>query len=302
MSGHHHHHHQPQSYNKAFAIAVIINFAFVIVEASFGWVANSISLLADAMHNMSDVLGLGLAWLANWLVTRQAREHFSYGYKRTTILATLTNALLLISSSLFIFIESINKLLHPHTPHEVTMIWVALLGIAINTSTALLFLRDRHKDLNIKGAFLHLAYDAVVSLGVVVAGVLILVGGWVWLDPAVGIIIVITILVGTWSLLRDSINLLLDAVPQNIEINAVRQYLCKLPGVESVHDLHIWGLSTAECALTAHLVMPETPFTDDDFHQINDQLQHQFNIHHVTLQVERGHPDAKPCERSEVCC
>ncbi len=301
MSGHHHHHH-PQTYNKAFAIAVIINLAFVVVEGGFGWMANSMSLMADAVHNLSDVLGLGLAWLANWLLTRKAREHFSYGYKRTTILATLTNALLLICSSLFIAFESINKLFHPQPLHEQTMIWVALLGIFVNGGTALLFLRDRHKDLNIKGAFLHLAYDALISLGVVIAGILILLGGWTWLDPAAGIMIVIVIFIGTWGLLRDSINLLLDAVPQNIDINAVRQYLCKLPGVAGVHDLHIWGLSTAECALTAHLVMPESPLSDHDFATINADLQHQFNIHHVTLQVERGEPDADPCGRTEICC
>ena len=302
MSGHDHHHHHNnfQAFNRAFAIALTINFAFVFIEAFYGWAANSMGLIADAIHNLSDVLGLGLAWFANWLLTRKAQQHFSYGYKRTTILAAVSNALLLVTSSIFIALGSVRKLLQPEIVHEQTMIWVALIAIAVNGGTALLFMRDRHRDLNIKAAFLHLAYDALISLAVVVTGIIILYTGWQWLDPVAGLIIVVTIFIGTWGLLRDCVTLLLDAVPQHIDMSEVRHYLCQIPGVRSVHDLHIWGLSTAECALTAHLVMPETSLSDHDYETINHDLEHQFNIHHVTLQVERG-DNHDPCGQVQTC-
>jgi len=211
MKHKHSHSHTSQTFNTAFAIAVILNLGFVIVEGIYAYSAQSMSLFGDAGHNLGDVVGLSLAWLANVLLTRNASERYSYGFKRTTILAALINALLLVATSALIAFESINKLFAPVDVHETTIIVVAMVGIAINGGTALLFMRGRHGDLNIKGAYLHLAYDALISLGVVVTGILIYTTQWNWLDPAVGLVIVVTILIGTWELLRDSVNLILDA-------------------------------------------------------------------------------------------
>ncbi len=293
---HHHHHHVPETFTTAFFLAVFLNLAFVIIEAIYAVSANSMSLLADAGHNLGDVLGLAMAWGANWLMTRPATSRYSYGFKRTTILAAIANALILVFTSAIIAYESIYKLINPVKVHEMTVIIVALIGIVINGGTALLFMKGSADDLNIKGAFLHLAYDALISLGVVVTGVIILFAGWVWLDPVVGLLIVVAILAGTWGLLRDSINLILDAVPHNIEQDKVRDYLNAIKGVVAVHDLHIWGLSTKEIALTAHLVMPDSYLTDDDYQHICGELKQQFKINHATLQVEKG---GKLCDLSE---
>lgn len=299
--GHSHgHSHAPGSYNKAFAIAVTLNFAFVVVQASYAIIAHSMSLLADAGHNLGDVLGLLFAWGANWLLTRDSGDRFSYGHRKSTILAALANALLLVLTSGIIAYESVLKLIHQSSVEESIVIIVAMVGIFINSGTALLFMRGRNDDLNIKGAFLHLAYDALISFGVVVTGILIYYTDAEWLDPIVGLAIVVMILFGTWGLLRDSVNLILDAVPHNVDQDAVRKYLSEIPNVKAVHDLHIWGLSTSESALTAHLVIPEGELSDMTIQKVNEDMHHHYNINHVTLQVEKGDKN-HPCSRQESC-
>ena len=300
MTHGHSHSHMPDKVNLAFMLAVGLNLAFTIAEALFGVLANSMSLLADAIHNLGDVVGLLFAWVANWLHARASTERYSYGFKRTTILAAIANALFLVSTSVLIAYESIQKLLHPTDVNEITVIIVALVGIAVNGGTAMLFFKGRKSDLNLKGAFLHLAADALISAGVVLGAVLLLFTGFDWIDPIVGLIIVITILYGSWELLRDSINLILDAVPNHIDQKAVREYLCKLPGVEAIHDLHIWGLSTKDVALTTHLVMPTKKLSDKDHAKINKTLRDKFSIHHVTIQVETS-ADDDICGQIETC-
>lgn len=301
-SGHHSHshHHAPESFNMAFGIAVTLNLAFTLFQLGFAFIANSMSLMADAIHNFGDVFGLILAWGANWLLTKPARKRYSYGYKRTTILAALTNALILVATCALISYESIYKLLHITAINEKIVMIVALIGIIINASTALLFMRGAHDDLNIKGAFLHLLGDALISMGVVLAAIIIYYTHWLWLDPLVGLLIVAIILWGTWGLLRDSVRLILDAVPHYIDQQGILHYFQQLPGVHTVHDLHIWGLSTKEIALTAHFVMPNEPLTDADFAKINTLLKKNFRIDHVTIQVESGSKEY-PCVRSHQC-
>jgi len=298
--GHGHHHHGPANYNKAFAIAVFANLGFTILEAVYALAANSMSLLADAGHNLGDVLGLVFAWLASWLVTVKPSGRYSYGLKKTTILAALCNALFLVLASALIVGESIDKLFNPEPIHDGIVMVVAAIGIVINGVTALLFMRGRHDDLNIKGAFLHLAYDALISVGVVITGAVILWTGWVTLDPIVGLLIVVAILAGTWGLLKDSVNLILDAVPRHVDQEAVKKYLLAIPGVKRIHDLHIWGLSTTGAALTAHLIMPDDQLNDADYQKINEELHHNFKIDHVTIQVEKGHQD-NPCGQADSC-
>lgn len=308
--GHHHHHHAhhdhshghaaPQSFNRAFAIAVILNLGFTIFQVVYAFLAHSMSLLADAVHNFGDVFGLILAWGASWLLTLPARQRYSYGFKRTTILASLTNALILVGTSSLIAYESIYRFFHIHFIDEKIVIVVAIVGIIINGSTALLFMRGAHDDLNIKGAFLHLIGDALISIGVVIAAIIIYFTKKMWIDPVVGLFIVAIILWGTWGLLRDSVRLILDAVPHYIDHRGVREFLCSLPNVKAIHDLHIWGLSTKEVALTVHLIMPNAALSDADFEKINAQLKKQFRIDHATIQVESGNHDT-PCSRSETC-
>lgn len=310
-SDHHHHHHDQHahghhhahfsfSHNKAFAWSVILNLGFTIVEVIYALLANSMSLLADAGHNFSDVIGLIFAWGANWLLTRPVKGRFSYGYKKSTILAALANALLLILATGMIAYESIRRFIYPVTINAHLVIIVALIGIFINGGTALMFMKGRESDLNIKAAFLHLASDALIAAGVVVSGIVIIFTHWLWLDPAIGLIIVVAILFGTWGVLRDSINLIMDAVPRGVNHAEVQKYLSKIKGVTAVHDLHIWGLSTQEIALTAHLVMPQDVLSDQDYLDINQALKEQFNINHVTLQVEKGSLD-HPCGQLEKC-
>jgi len=302
---HHHHehghsHHAPQSFTYAFAIAILLNFSFTMFQAGYALLSNSMSLLADAAHNFGDVFGLVLAAGANYLLTLPARKRYSYGYKRTTIIAALTNALILIASSSIIAFESIYKLFHLSAVNEYIVIVVAAIGIFINGGTALLFMKGADSDLNIKGAFLHLMGDAFISIGVVVGAVIILYTKQQWIDPIVGLMIVVVILWGTWGLLRDSVRLILDAVPRHIDQTAIKNYLEKIPGVTAVHDLHIWGLSTKEIALTVHLVMPDTNLSDADFDNINKFLKTNFRIDHPTIQVESGSMEF-PCVRGEVC-
>jgi cobalt-zinc-cadmium efflux system protein len=298
--GHGHAHPLPKSFNFAFGISIALNLAFTIIQVIYAFLANSMSLLSDAAHNFGDVFGLVLAWGASWLLTLPARKRYSYGFKRTTILAALINALILFGTSLLIIAESIYKFLHLSPVNGYMVIIVAAIGIVINGGTALLFIKGSHEDLNIKGAFLHLMADALISFGVVVAGILIVFTGWSWLDPLAGLFIVLIILWGTWGLLRDSVRLILDAIPHQVDQAGVESFLQNLKGVTAVHDLHIWGLSTKEIALTAHLVIPERVLTDEDYDSINLTLKQQFRIDHVTIQVEKGSKDF-PCKRSETC-
>jgi cobalt-zinc-cadmium efflux system protein len=296
--GHDHSHgghsHTPASFGRAFLIGVVLNGGFVIAEAVYGFFANSLALIADAGHNLSDVLGLLLAWGAASLVKRQPSARYTYGLKRTSILASLANAMLLLVASGAIILEAVRRFDEPQPVAEVTVIWVALVGIFINGGTALGFMAGRKSDLNIRGAFLHMLTDALVSLGVVVSGLVVLATGWQWIDPAVSLTIAVVIVAGTWSLLKDSINLALDAVPANINRAAINGYLLALPGVTEVHDLHIWAMSTTEVALTAHLVRPGAGLDDQLLAQACRELSHRFGISHATLQIEAGDP-AHPC-------
>ena len=285
-----HGHDHGGNYNRAFAISIALNTGFVIIEAVYGIIANSLALLADAGHNLSDVLGLLLAWGATLLARRRPTARRTYGLRRSSILAALLNAILLLVASGAIAWEAIQRFSEPSSVSGGRVIGVAAVGSAINTGSALMFMADRHNDLNIRGAFLHLIADAAVSLGAVQAGIAIVATGWLWFDPVVSLIIVVVIVLGTWQLFQESLNLITDAVPASIEPLAVRTYLAGLPGVAGVHDLHIWAMSTTETALTAHLVMP-TAYTGDAFLvQINRELHDLFGIEHTTLQVETGDP------------
>lgn len=285
----HGHAHAFDQVNLSFIIAVAANLAFTAVEAAYGFLTNSVSLLGDAGHNLSDVLGLLLAWGAAYLAVKSSGVNYSYGYRKTTILAAVINAVILTFTAGFIAWESIEKFVTPSPIAEIPVMVVATIGIFVNAGTALLFMRAGRSDLNLRGAFLHLAYDAAISAGVVVAAAVIYFTDWLWLDPAVGIFIVVVILAGTWGLLKDSLNLILDAVPAHIDQTEVRDYLQNIEGVSQIHDLHIWAMSTHETCLTAHLVMPENTLWDseDGYAKISRDLETRFHIHHVTLQVER---------------
>lgn len=298
-----HAHHHPSTFvtlNVSFSVAILLNSGFLLTEVVYGFIAHSVSLLSDAVHNFGDVLGLLMSWGASVLVKRRATQRYSYGYKKITILAALANALLLVLTSALIVYESIDRLNHPKEINEVIVMIVAFIGMLINGGTALLFMRQSTTDLNIKGAFLHLAYDALIALGVVLAGVAIYFTGYLWVDPIVGLLIVGIITWGSWNLLRRSVELILGAVPYGVNQKAVHNYLKELPGVYEVHDLHIWGLSTQETALTAHLIMPEGGLSDEEYLKINRVLAKEFHIQHITLQVEQGQKKY-PCEQSLVC-
>jgi cobalt-zinc-cadmium efflux system protein len=295
--GQHHHHahqhsHASANYSRAFAIGTLLNVGFV--EAGYGYLAHSLALIADAGHNLSDVLGLLLAWGASALSRRPPTKRYTYGLRGSSILAALLNAIFLLFAMGAIAWEATRRFSNPEPVAGGTVIGVALVGIAINAATALMFMSGRKGDLNIRGAFLHMAADAGVSLGVVLAGIAIAMTGWLWFDPVVSLIIVVVVVVGTWQLLRDSVNLALDAVPAGIETLAVQTYLAERPGVAQVHDLHIWAMSTTETALTAHLVMP-TGYPGDAFlRQVCKDLHDHFSIEHATLQVETG-DSGHPC-------
>lgn len=305
-SGHNHAHghghsrghaHSPaaQDFSRAFAIGVALNIGFVVVEAAYGFLANSLALLADAGHNLSDVLGLLLAWGAAALVKRRPTARHTYGLKRSSILASLANAILLLVAVGMIVWEAVHRLGQPQPVAETTVLSVAAVGIVINTVTALMFVRGGKSDINIRGAFLHMAADAAVSLGVVIAALAVMATGWLWLDPAVSIAIAIVITLGTWSLLRSSLNLALDAVPETVDRPAIEAYLAALPGVTEVHDLHIWAMSTTEVALTAHLVRPDCPVDDGLLGRSARELADRFGVAHSTIQIESGDPD-HPCQ------
>ncbi len=293
MSDNHAHHdhghsNSPPANNFAFAIGVTLNLAFVVAEVVYGLSANSLALLSDAAHNLSDVFGLLIAWGAIHLGKSLPTKRRTYGLRRSSILAALVNAIVLLVVVGGIAWEAVGRFAHPEVVAGSTVIWVAAVGVVINTISALLFMAGRKRDINIKGAFLHMAADAAVSLGVVVVGFAIRATGWHWLDPAVSIVISMVIVAGTWSLLRESVNLAMDAVPAGIDPHAVNVYLAALPGVQSVHDLHIWGMSTTEAALTAHLVMPHPPSDDKFLQDVCHDLDARFEIGHVTVQIEHG--------------
>lgn len=298
---HVHHDQAALPYNRAFAIGVALNLAFVVLEALFGLLGGSLALVADAGHNLSDVGSLLLAWGAALLAARRPTVRRTYGFRRATILAALASAGVLLVALGGIAWEAVERLREPMAVNAGMVVAVAGAGVLVNGVTALLFIRGSREDLNIKGAFLHMMADAMVSLGVLVAGATIAATGWAWLDPATSLGVVLVILIGTWGLLRDSFNLAMDAVPPGIDPEGVRAFLLTRPGVEDVHDLHIWGLSTTQSALTAHLVIPERPLRDDFLNRVSSELQRRFGIGHSTIQIERGDAE-QPCEQAAAEC
>ena len=277
------HNHSPAEFNRVFAIGILLNTGFVVFEAFYGWKVDSLALLADAGHNLSDVAGLVLAWGGALAGKWQPNPRHTYGWKRASILAAFANALLLLVAMGSLAWEAVGRLSHLSPAAGGTIMAVAAVGIVINTTTALLFMRGREHDLNIRGAFIHMAADALVSVGVVVAGALALWKGWDWIDPVMSLVIVVVILAGTWRLFHQSLHLLFDGVPFEIKPDVVREYLESLPGVREVHDLHIWAMSTSQSALTAHLVMPEGQPGDAFLQEATHGLHDRFEIEHVTL-------------------
>ena len=286
------HVHAPSSFGKAFAIGIFLNVAFVAIEVIFGVLGHSLALLADAGHNLSDVAGLGIAWAAIILGQKLPTPRFTYGLTGTSILAALANGILLMLAAGGIAVEAIQRLGDPQPVAGDMVMIVAGIGIAVNMATALLFMSGRKGDINIQGAFLHMAVDAAVSAGVVVAGLAIRLTGWTWLDPVVSLVVVTIIIWTTWGLLREATAMSLNATPAGIDTEQVQQQLEQLEGVDAVHDLHIWAMSTTETALTAHLVMPRQESRDRFLHDTADMLRRRFNIGHSTLQVEQ---DAAAC-------
>jgi cobalt-zinc-cadmium efflux system protein len=291
--GHHHHgpgghSHAPKDFGKAFAIGAALNIGFVAAETVAGLMTHSLALLADAGHNLSDVLGLFMAWGAVVLAKKAPGGRHTYGLRKGTILASLTNAVVLLVAIGAIAWEAVRRFADPQPIEAGPVMIVAGIGIVINTATALMFMRGSKDDLNIRGAFLHMAADAAISAGVVVAAAAMWFTGWLWLDPVVSLGIVAVIVLGTWSLLRDSLDLALDAAPRGIDPKAVKTWLAERPGVTEVHDLHIWAMSTTETAMTAHLVRPENPDNDQFLHDICGEMAKRFKIGHVTIQVESG--------------
>ncbi len=288
-----HDHSHPHSistanFNAAFAIGIALNTAYVLFEVIFGFLGHSLALLADAGHNLSDVLGLLLAWGASAMAKTAPTKRRTYGLRGSSILAALFNAIFLLVSVGAIVWEALRRFKAPADVAATTLIWVSLVGIAINTATALMFRSGRDRDLNIRGAFLHMAADAAISAGVVIAGFAILWTGRTWIDPVMSLLISAVIIWGTWDLLRESTNLALQAVPKNIQPEKVERYLKQLPGVAKVHDLHIWAMSTSETALTVHLVKPDGTIDDEFLARVCEDLQHDFQIGHVTIQLECG--------------
>jgi cobalt-zinc-cadmium efflux system protein len=294
----HDHAHAHAAGNRAFAIGVGLNLLFVVVEVIYGLAADSLALIADAGHNLSDVLGLVLAWGAAVMARGDRTESRTFGLKKATVVAAVLNGVLLLGAVGGIVWEAIRRFGSPAPAAGTTIMVVAGIGILVNTATMLLFMRGRHDDLNVRGAFLHMAADAAVSLGVVFAGLAIMLTGLAWIDPVISLVIAGVILLGTWSLLTDSVNLVLDGVPRNVDTRAVRAALADLPEVQEVHDLHIWALSTTETALTAHLVRPPRDDQDTLIRDASEMLRRDHGIGHTTLQVERP---TGPCPTGTDC-
>ena len=280
--------HNEHANTRAFAIAVALNGGFVVIEFGYGFAANSTALMADAGHNLSDVLGLILAWGAAILARRAASERYTYGLRSTSILAALANAMLLLVACGAIAWEAFHRFSQPPAIAGLTIAVVATAGVVVNGLSAWLFLAGSREDLNIRGAYLHMAADAAISAGVVVSGIAIIFTGWYWLDPVISLIVVAVIIFNTWGLLRDSVLLVLSAVPPHIDIAAIDAFLRGQPGVADIHDLHIWGLSTTESALTVHLVMPDGYPGDVFMDNIRNMLETRYAIHHSTLEIEQG--------------
>ena len=298
--GHHHgHHHQhPSAFGWAFAAGIALNLGFVAVEAIFGFIANSMALLADAGHNLADVLSLAAAWAGATLAKRPPSPRFSYGWRAASILSALANSVILLVAVSFIFYHAVLRLIIPDFAEGGTVTIVAAIGILINGATALMFARGRRSDVNVRGAYLHMIADALVSAGVVVAGIVITATGWLWVDPVAGLIVAGIILIAGWDLLKESLVMAMAGVPRGIDPDEVEAHLCSLAGVERVHDLHIWPMSTTEFALTAHLVMP-AGFPGDRFlADCAHAIEHRFRIGHSTFQVEIGEDCVREAKES----
>ena len=292
-AGHEHSHglshsHAPKDFNTAFSIGVFLNLGLVVAQLAFGLTAHSLALVADAGHNFADVLGLLLAWWASRLAKRPPTKERTYGLGSASILAALANAVFLLVTMGMVAWEAILRLKQPESVHGSVVIWVAALGIVANGVSAALFYSGRKGDLNVRGAFLHLAADAGISLGVVLAGIAIVLTGKSWIDPVASLAITAIIIYSTWGLFRDAMRLALQAAPPGIDVNEVRLWLEKCPGVVAVHDVHVWAMSTTKTAMTAHLVKPDGRLDDKLLQEMSQELEHQFQIHHVTVQWEQG--------------
>lgn len=298
----HSHSHHFQTLNRAFAIGVVLNISFVIVEATYGWMANSLALIADAGHNLSDVFGLLLAWGSSYLATHKPSSKRTYGLRRSTIMASVFSTLLLLFALGGICWEAIERLLNPTTTQGLTVMIVAAVGVVINSATALLFMKDSKKDLNVRAAYLHMAADAGISAGVVIAGAIILFTGWNWLDPIISLLIVAVIWFGSWELLKDSVNLSVDAVPNNINLQDVERYLRSQDWVVDIHDLHVWALSTTESALTVHLVTQQVDGNNQRLQQLQQHLHDEFDIEHSTIQIEQSDDEFSCMLDKPECC
>lgn len=297
----HHHHHAVTDYNRAFAIGVSLNMGFVVLELSYGLWADSLALIADAGHNLSDVVGLLLAWGAHSLAQAPATEKRTYGWRKLPVVASLLSSLLLVATSAVIGWEALQRFFEPTDVLSTTMMVVAAVGIVTNTLTALMFAHGQHHDLNLRGAFLHMAADAGVSLGVVLGGALVWWLQWQWVDPLLSLLIVAVILGSTWGLLQDSLDYALDAVPRGINLSRIRQDLLAMETVERLHDLHVWPLSTQQVALTVHLVVRQHTLDNAFLHRIQAYLLEHYGIEHATIQVETNHEDIR-CHLEPTSC
>ncbi len=296
MHSHNHHHHvEPQDFGAAFQIGIVLNIGFVVVEFLCGLWFSSVSLLADAGHNLSDVFGLLIAYAAFRLAELKPTQRFTYGLGSSTIMASTVNGAILLVAVGMISWEAIQRFYQPAAVQGLGVVGVAAVGVLINAATAALFFRGRSHDLNVKGAYLHMLADAIVSVGVVVAGLAIWWTDWLWIDPAVSLVIAAVIFYGTWGLFRDSMLLLGQGVPREIDLLRVQEYLESVEGIDSVHDLHVWALSTTRTAMTSHLVCDRSVDTDKLLKEITETLFHQFQIHHATLQIETA-PGLVDCD------
>ena len=293
---HHEHVHELTSLNKSFIIGITLNILFVLVEFGIGFYYDSLGLLSDAGHNLGDVASLVLAMLAFRLAKVHPNSRYTYGYKKSTVLVSLLNAVILLVAVGIIIAESIDKLLHPVPVEGAAIAWTAGVGVIVNAVTAWLFMKDKEKDLNVKGAYLHMAADTLVSVGVVISGIIIMYTGWTLVDPIIGLVIAVIIVISTWGLLHDSLRLSLDGVPVGIDSEKVGQIILAQSGVESFHHLHIWALSTTETALTAHIVIENLRCMEEVKHAVKHQLEH-VGIHHATLEFE----DKGACCNGENC-